>query len=98
MVNKENYFLAHGIRISEILPWGRKSYLTHAILQRLSREGYILWLFWNSRILSPSDVIVMLKRRHHMKLYLSVFTDNYPCFISLLYLDLFVSGDDALIS
>ena len=26
-------FLAHRIRISEILPWDRKSYLTHAILQ-----------------------------------------------------------------
>ena len=26
--------LAHRIRISEILPWDRKSYLTHAILPR----------------------------------------------------------------
>ena len=25
------FVLAHGIRISEILPWDRKSYLTHAI-------------------------------------------------------------------
>ena len=33
-------FLAHQIRISEILSWNRKSYLTHAILPRLSREGY----------------------------------------------------------
>ena len=32
--------LAHWIRISEILPWDRKSYLTHAILPRLTREGY----------------------------------------------------------
>ena len=31
--------LAHRIRISEILPWDRKSYLTQAILPRLSREG-----------------------------------------------------------
>ena len=29
-------FLAHRIRISEILPWYRKSYLTHAILPRTS--------------------------------------------------------------
>ena len=28
--------LAHRIRISEILPWDRKSYLTHAILPRTS--------------------------------------------------------------
>ena len=51
--------LAHGIRISEILPWDRKSYLTHAILPRLSREGNTHWLYWNSRTLSSSDVIVM---------------------------------------
>ena len=30
--------LAHQIRISEILPWDRNSYLTHVILPRLSRE------------------------------------------------------------
>ena len=41
-------FLAHGIRISGILPWDKKSYLTHAILPRLSCEGYIHWLYWNS--------------------------------------------------
>ena len=35
------FILAHGKRISEILPWDRKSYLTYAILPRLSREGYI---------------------------------------------------------
>ena len=28
--------LAHWIRLSEILPWDRKSYLTHAILPRTS--------------------------------------------------------------
>ena len=53
--------LAHQIRISEILPWDRKSYLTYAILPRLSHEGYIHWLYWNSRTWSSSDVIVMLK-------------------------------------
>ena len=34
-------FVVHWIRISEILPRDGKSYLTHAILPRLSREGYI---------------------------------------------------------
>ena len=37
--NVEPLFLAHWIGVSEILPWDRKSYLTHAILLRLSREG-----------------------------------------------------------
>ena len=37
--------VAHQIRVSDILPWDRKSYLTHAILPRLSREGYIPWLY-----------------------------------------------------
>ena len=59
--------------ISEILPWDRKSYLTQAILPRLSREGYIHWLYWNSRTWLSSDVIVMLKLRHHVKLHLWVF-------------------------
>ena len=35
------FFLALWIRISDILPLDRKSYLTHAILPRLSHEGYI---------------------------------------------------------
>ena len=34
----EANILAHRIRISEILPWDRKSYLTHAILSRLSSK------------------------------------------------------------
>ena len=32
-------FLAGPIRISELLPWDRKSYLTHAILPMLSYPG-----------------------------------------------------------
>ena len=32
-------FLAHWIRISEILPWDRKSNLTHGVLPMLSHEG-----------------------------------------------------------
>ena len=57
----DNLFLHTWIPISEILPWDRKSYLTHAILPMLSREGYIHWLNWNSCTLSHGDVIVMLK-------------------------------------
>ena len=53
--------LAHRIRIYEILPLDRKSYLTKAILPRLSRESFIHWLYWNSRTWSSSDVLVMLK-------------------------------------
>ena len=54
-----NIFLANRIRISEILPWDRKSYLTHAILPRLSRECFTHWLYWNSHTWSSSDVIVV---------------------------------------
>ena len=66
---------AHQIRISEILPWDRKSYLTHAILPRLSRKDYIHWLYWNSRTLPSSEVIVMFKCRHHVKFHISLFRD-----------------------
>ena len=52
--------LEHRIGISEILPWVRKSYLTHVILPRWSREGYIHWLYWNSSTWLSSDVIAML--------------------------------------
>ena len=65
------YFLTHPIRISEIVPWDSKSYFGHAILPRLSREGYTHWLYWKSRTWSSSDVIVLLKWRHHVKLHLS---------------------------
>ena len=47
--DRRNVFLAHWIRTSEILPWDRNSDLTHTILPRLSHEGYIHWLYWNSR-------------------------------------------------
>ena len=40
--DKGRIFLAHRIRISDILSWDRKSYLTHAILPRLSRYGCTL--------------------------------------------------------
>ena len=51
-------FLVHRVRISEILPWDRKSYLTHAILPRLSSEGFIHWLYWILCIWSSNDVII----------------------------------------
>ena len=57
----DSYILTHWIGTSEILPCVRNSYLTMAILPRLSRDGYINWLYWNSRIRSSSDVIAMLK-------------------------------------
>ena len=60
-INQADIFLAHHLGICKILPWDRKSYLTHAILLRLLREGYIHWLYWNSCTLSSSDVIVMLQ-------------------------------------
>ena len=59
-IGKGTGILAHRIRISEILPWDRKSYLTHAILPRLSPEGYIHLLYWNSRTLSSSDGMEIL--------------------------------------
>ena len=36
------YFLAHWKRISDILSWDRKSYLSYVILPMLSHEGYTL--------------------------------------------------------
>ena len=40
-VNTGHHFLAHRIGISEILPWDRKSYLTHAISPRMSSN--VMW-------------------------------------------------------
>ena len=54
------YFLAYRIRISEILPRNRKSHFTHDIIPRLSRDGFINWLHWNSRTWSSSDAIAIL--------------------------------------
>ena len=41
---KRNIVLAHRIRLSENLPWNRKSYLTHAILPRTS-SNVVVCLF-----------------------------------------------------
>ena len=38
----ESDFLAHQLRISDILSWVRNSYLTNVILLRLSHEGCTL--------------------------------------------------------
>ena len=38
----DSYILAHQIGISEVLPTDRKSYVTHAILPKLSRKGCTL--------------------------------------------------------
>ena len=61
-----NLFLAHRIRISEILPWDGKSYLIHAFLPRLSREGFMHWLYLTSHtclqvtsLLCLGDVILV---------------------------------------
>ena len=75
--------LAHRIRISEILPWDRKSYLTQAILPRLSREGYIHWLHWNSRTWSSNEVIHMLKWGHHKMSYLSILRNFWAPFSNI---------------
>ena len=37
-IGREKLILAYRIRISEILPWDRKSYPTHAILPRTSNN------------------------------------------------------------
>ena len=42
MQDKDYSFLAYGIRIFDILSLDRKSYHTHVILPRLSREGCVL--------------------------------------------------------
>ena len=56
---EEPIILAHRIRISEILPWDRNSYLTHVILPRLSREGCTLVVLELTQQVVKSDVIDM---------------------------------------
>ena len=67
--------LAHSIRISDILSWVRKSYLTHAILPT---AGYhvcpVHWLYWNlcdivikrsqccDKVKSSSDIVHVSQR------------------------------------
>ena len=68
----EHFFLHTGYRYLRFYPGIDR---THAILPRLSHEDYINCLYWNSRTLSSSDVIIMVKWCHYVKLYLSVFRD-----------------------
>ena len=54
-------------KVSEILPWDRKSYCTHVILPRLTREGVlyigcVLELTWRS----PHVKSYYVKWRHHI--------------------------------
>ena len=53
--------LARRIRISDILSWDRKSYLTLVILPRLSLEGCTLFCIGTHVIKLSSDVVIMLK-------------------------------------
>ena len=55
----------------------------------------MLWLF-----VGPSGVYLLdfFCSGIQFKLLFKLLLSPYPCFISLLYLDLYVLGDDALIS
>ena len=53
--------------------------------------GLMLWLF-----VGPTGVYLLDFFCSGIQFYLLL--SPYPCFISLLYLDLYVLGDDALIS
>ena len=55
--NIGSLFLAHQMRVFDILSWDRKSYLTHVILPRLSCKGctlvvlelthmVVMWCYW----------------------------------------------------
>ena len=66
-----NHFLAHQIKISDILSWERKSYLTNFILPRLSSEGCTL------AVLELTQMVV--KRRHcYVKVTLSCHDVSKP--------------------
>ena len=45
---------------------------------------------------SNSEAIRSLRRKGHIITF-NLLLSPYPCFISLLYLDLYVLGDDALV-
>ena len=64
---KNAVILAHGRRISEILPWDRESYLTHDILPRMS-SNVIMWYYTfidfnevDMRIYLPEKVNITFK-------------------------------------
>ena len=57
----------------------------------LIKEGLMLWLF-----VGPTGVYLL--DFFCFGIQFNLLLSPYPCFISLLYLDLYVLGDDALIS
>ena len=63
----------------------------HCLLQRLDGRGLMLWLF-----VGPTGVYLL--DFFCSGIQFNLLSSPYPCFISLLYLDLYVLGDDALIS
>ena len=65
------------IRISGILSWFRKCYLTHVIL---SRECFAMVVLKLTHKWSSSNLIAMLKWRHHVLSHLSVFTNFLELF------------------
>ena len=59
IISRDTSFLAHRIRISEILPWDRKSYLTQAVTRGLC-IGCIWSLPYGRQVTS-----LLFKWRHH---------------------------------
>ena len=57
----------------------------------------MLWLFVGPTCL-PVECRVYLLNFFCSGIQFNLLLSPYPCFISLLYLDLYVLGDDALIS
>ena len=68
----------------------RLSLLLPGLLEK-GNGTLMLWLF-----VGPSEVYLLDFFRSSIQCYLLL--SPYLCFISLLYLDLYVLGDDALIS
>ena len=70
-------FLAHWIRISEILPWDRKSYLTNVNLPRLSGDGCTLVVLELTRmVVTGFKVKVFISHKSYNPLPNSHFFDG----------------------
>ena len=75
------------IRVPPPPTWDLRFYpmIENLILTMLSYIGChakaVHWLYWNLRTWSASDVIVLLKRRHHVMPHLSVFMNFCEPFI-----------------
>ena len=74
-------FLANRIRISEIIPWVRKPYLTQAFLSRLSREGYIGCIGTHAH--GRQVTSLLCKGRHHVRVHLRVFRDFLKAYLKI---------------